>query len=811
MSRELSAEQLRRRAPLDHLPFTSTADAPELDEIIGQERATRAIEFGIDIPYYGYNMFAMGPVGTGKTSTITRFLQHKARTRAVPPDWGYVHNFADPDRPRALRLPPGGGARLRDLVNQLLEQMADALLKAFASDAYAERRHRIEREVEQQQHERLRELERTAREQGFGLLESDSGLIMTPVRDGEPLTPEQFMGLPDDEQHALTEKEAELQEALERTLRQVQEYAEDAQLRLAHVDMELAAATIEPLFTRLTGEYQDWPDISAYLQSVAENIATHTGELRKKSNDETDEENGDAYGVPKWLRPSVASFYDRYRLNVIVDNQGLAGAPVVLETNPTYSNLVGRVELRAELGTLVTDYRHIKAGALHKANGGYLVLDARILLEQPLAWEALKQALRNERVRIEEMSQQVGVLATTTLSPEPIPLQVKVVLIGDPQTYYLLYEMDEQFEKLFKVRADFAGEMVWNTDNERKIAQFIRARSVESGLPHFELGAVSRIVEYSGRLVEDQRKLTTQFALISDIVYEAAFWAQRRNEEASQVGLVTAGDVDRAIAERIYRSNLIEERLREMIADGTIMIDTTGAAVGQVNGLAVLELGDYAFGKPGRVTVRTHLGRAGVINIEREARLSGNLHDKGVLILGGFLGGRFAQERPLSLSATVAFEQSYDVVDGDSASSTELYALLSSLANLPIRQDTAVTGSVNQHGDVQAIGGATLKIEGFFDVCRVMPGGLTGTQGVIVPASNVPNLMLRADVVDAVAAGQFHIYPVRTVDEAVEILTGVPAGVRDASGTYPADSVNGRVDAALQRMAEHIRPFAPFA
>jgi predicted ATP-dependent protease len=810
MSRELNAEQLRRRAPLDHLPYTSTADAPELDEIIGQERATRAIEFGIDIPYYGYNMFAMGPVGTGKTSTITRFLQHKARTRAVPPDWGYVHNFSDPDRPRALRLPPGGGARLRDQVNQLLEQMADALLKAFASDVYAERRHRIEREVEQQQHERLRELERTAREQGFGLLESDNGLIMTPLHDGEPLTPEQFMGLPDDEQHALTEKEAELQEALERTLRQVQEFAEDAQLRLAHVDMELAAATIEPLFVRLVQEYQDWPDVTAYLQSAAENIATHTGELRKKSNDENGEENGDTYGVPKWLRPSVASFYDRYRLNVIVDNQGLAGAPVVLETNPTYSNLVGRVELRAELGTLVTDYRHIKAGALHKANGGYLVLDARILLEQPLAWEALKQALRNERVRIEEMSQQVGVLATTTLSPEPIPLQVKVVLIGDPQTYYLLYEMDEQFEKLFKVRADFAGEMVWNAENERKIAQFIRARSLESELPHFDLGAVSRVVEYSGRLVEDQRKLTTQFALISDIVYEAAFWAQRRNAQASQVALVTADDVERAIAERTYRSNLIEERLREMIADGTIMIDTTGAAVGQVNGLAVLELGDYAFGKPGRVTVRTHLGRAGVINIEREARLSGSLHDKGVLILGGFLGGRFAQARPLSLSATVAFEQSYDLVDGDSASSTELYALLSSLANLPIRQDTAVTGSVNQHGDIQAIGGATLKIEGFFDVCRVMPGGLTGTQGVIVPASNVPNLMLRADIVDAVAAGQFHIYPVRTVDEGIEILTGVPAGAPDASGTYPADSVNGRVDAALQRMADHLRPFIPF-
>ena len=808
MPRELTAEQLRRRAPLDHLPYTSTADAAELDEIIGQERATRAIEFGIEIPYFGYNIFAMGPVGTGKTSTITRFLQHKARTRPTPPDWGYVHNFGDPDRPRTLRLPPGGGARLRDQVNHLLEQMVDALLKAFASDTYAEHRRRIEREVEQQQHERLRDLERAAREQGFGLLESDSGLMVTPVHEGEPLTPEQFMALTDDEQRAITETEAALQEALERTLRQIEEFAEEAQLRLAHIDVELARATIEPLFARLAQEYQDWPDVTAYLQGVAENVATHTGELRKKSNDETEEDNGDTYGVPKWLRPSVTSFYDRYRLNVIVDNQGMTGAPVVLETNPTYSNLVGRVELRAELGTLVTDYRHIKAGALHKANGGYLVLDARVLLQQPLAWEALKQALRNERVRIEEMSQQVGVLATTTLSPEPIPLQVKVVLIGDPQTYYLLYELDEQFEKLFKVRADFAGDMNWTADNERKIAQFIRARSLESGLPDFDLGAVSRVVEYGGRLVEDQRKLTTQFALVSDIVYEAAFWAQRRRAgEVPGSMLVTAADVERAIAERIYRSNLIEERLRELIADGTIMIDTTGSDVGQVNGLAVLELGDYAFGKPGRVTARTYLGRAGVVNIEREARLSGSLHDKGMLILGGFLGGRFAQERPLSLSATIAFEQSYDLVDGDSASSTELYALLSSLAGLPIRQGIAVTGSVNQHGDIQAIGGATLKIEGFFDVCRILPAGLTGGQGVIVPASNVPNLMLRTDVVDAVAAGQFHIYPVRSVDEGIEILTGVPAGARGPDGRYPADSVNGRVDRALQRMAEQLRRF----
>ncbi|MCX7707415.1 MAG: Lon protease family protein, partial [Anaerolineae bacterium] len=502
------------------------------------------------------------------------------------------------------------------------------------------------------------------------------------------------------------------------------------------------------------------------------------------------------------VRPGAPSPLDRYRLNVIVDNSGLQGAPVVVETNPTYLNLIGRVEMRAELGTLITDYRYIKAGALHRANGGYLLLDARVLLRQPLAWEALKQALRNSRIRIEEMAQQLGVLATTSLNPEPIPLDVKVVLIGDPYTYYLLYAYDEQFEKLFKVRADFAQEMDWTAENEEKIVRFIRNRCQEFNLPHFDASAVAKVVEHSGRLVEDQRKLTTRFALVSDIIQEAAFWAGRAGH-----ALVTAEDVQRAIDERVYRSNQYEERLREAITDGIIMVDTTGATVGQVNGLSVISLGDYAFGRPSRITCRTFQGRAGVINIEREARLSGKIHDKGMLILSGFLGGRYAQDKPLSLSASIAFEQSYEGVEGDSASVAELCALLSSLSGLPLKQGIAVTGSVNQHGEVQAIGGATVKIEGFFDVCRAMPGGLTGDQGVIIPAANAATLMLREDVVEAVAAGRFHIWVVRHVDEAIELLTGVPAGERGPDGAYPPDSVNGRVDRQLRELAEKLQSF----
>ncbi len=799
---ELTAEQLRRRCDTTQFDFNSTAGAPDLTGIIGQERAARAIEFGIEIPYPGYNVYAMGPAGAGKTSFITHFLERKAATRAVPSDWGYAHNLVDGDQPRALRLPPGGGCRLRDQVDGLLAQVADALAKAFASDQYAEHRRALGRELDGQRTERFRELDAFVRAQGFSLVRTPMGLVVAPVKDGQPLTQEQFQALSAAEQEAFGERGQALQESLERTMRQIQELEAAAQARLNSLDQEIAAAAIRPFFEKLSEGYANWPDVIAYLTGMEAHIAARTDDFKTNPGEAAEEGDANAGRVPPWLRPQAGSPYDRYRLNVIVDNKDLQGAPVVLETNPTYINLIGRVEQRAEFGTLVTDYRLIKAGALHRANGGYLVLDARVLLRQPLAWEALKQALRHGRIRIEDPGQRLGVLATTTLTPEPIPLDVKVVLIGDPNTYYLLYAYDEQFEKLFKVRADFAVEMEWTPQNEAKIVQFIRSRCAEEGLPHFDISAVGKVIEYSGRLVEDQRKLTTRFAHVNDIVREAAFWAQHVGRD-----LVTAEDVARAIDERIYRSNQFEEWVREMITDGTIMVDTQGAVVGQVNGLAVLELGDYAFGRPSRITARTFQGRAGVINIEREVKLSGRIHDKGVLILSGFLGGRFAQDKPLSLSASIAFEQSYEGVDGDSASSTELYALLSSLSELSIKQAIAVTGSVNQRGEIQAIGGATTKIEGFFDVCRAMPGGLTGDQGIILPAANVPHLMLREDVVEAVAQGVFHIYPVRTVDEGIAILTGVPAGERDPAGAYPPDTVNGRVDRQLRELAEKLQRF----
>ena len=561
---ELTTDQLRRRYDSAQFAFATTAEAPGQETIIGQERATRAIEFGIEMPYPGYNVFATGPAGAGKSSILTRFLEARAATRDVPADWGYAQNFSDPDRPCALRLPPGGGVKLREQVNALLGQVADALDKMFASDQYAESRNALGRELDSQRNERFRELEAVVRQQGFVLARTPTGMMVSPARGGEPLTQEQFDALTESEREALSQRGTALQETLERTLRQVQELEEAAQGRLSSLHQAIAGAAIRPFFDRLAPEYADWPDVLAYLAGIQTHLAEHTDDFWAAATPTEGEEaeSQSTEPMPPWLRPQAASPFDRYRLNVIVDNSGRQGAPVIMETNPTYPNLIGRVEMRAEFGTLVTDFRHIKAGALHRANGGYLLLDARVLLRQPLGWEALKQALRSARVRIEDLTQQMGALAAATLAPEPIPLDVKVVLIGDPETYYALYAYDEQFEKLFKVRADFAAEMAWTSDNEERIIRFIRGRCEEYGLPHFDASGVAKVIEYSGRLVEDQRKLTTRFAHVADVIQEAAFWAGQAQRPGPTI--VIAADVQRAIDERVYRSNQYEERMREL-------------------------------------------------------------------------------------------------------------------------------------------------------------------------------------------------------------------------------------------------------
>ena len=800
--RELTAGQLRRACAPADLAFQSTDELEQLNEIIGQERATRAIEFGLDIPSYGYNIYALGPAGAGKTTTIAKYLERQAAGRPVPNDWGYVNNFQRPDEPLALRLPPGGGRTLRDRFDALLRVLEEQLPKAFESENYEQHRKDLVKELEQRRQNVSQNMEAFARVRGFTIIQTPMGLLFAPLIDGKAATGEQFQQLPIETQQAYESKEPELREEMEKTLREMKALGEEAANLLQNLDREIAAATIGPGFDQLQADYVEWDEVVEYLRAVREHISENVEGY--KSGASGDEEEGRS--PDSLLLGPPESLFEHYRINVVVDHSGDTGAPVVVETNPTYYNLIGRIEQEAQFGTLVTDYSLIKGGSLLRANGGYLVVDARAILRQPLAYEALKRSLRHQQVKIEELGAQFSMIATTSLSPEPIPLAVKVILIGDPYTYYLLYAYDDEFQKLFKVRADFASQMDWTAENMVKVARYIRTRCAEESLPPFDASGVAKVIEYSGRLVEDQRKLTTRFAHVADIVREAAYWAQAAaSSSPSEPLFVTGRDVQRAIDERRYRSSLVEERVREAIVNDTVMIDVAGAVIGQVNGLAVLALGDTMFGKPSRITAKTFLGQSGIINIEREAKLSGKIHDKGVLIISGYLGGMFAVDKPLSLAATITFEQSYDGVEGDSASSTEVYALLSSLARLPIKQGIAVTGSVNQHGEIQAIGGATAKIEGFFDVCKEK--GLTGEQGVIIPAANVATLMLREDVVEAVAAGQFHIYPVSAIDEGIAILTGAPAGQRGPDGRFPQGTVNRRVDDALRDLAMRLKNF----
>jgi len=794
---ELPPEKLRRTCDPGLFDFYSTAELPELDEIIGQKRATRAINFGIEIESYGYNIYASGPPGAGKTTTIQTYLQRKARTQPSPDDWCYVNDFADPYRPHAIRMPAGMACQLQHDVDELLDTLREALPRSFESDEYDEHRRRLQRELEQQRTSLLEELESQVTAKGFALVRSPMGLMLVPTKDDQAMTPEQYQELSPETRAALDEVRPALQAQVEKTLGQVQDLEREAKDRLRNLDQEVAAFTVEHLFAPLKAKHGDHPgcvEITEFLDTVREDIVENI-EMFKRALQASEEEKQPARPVRAGLISRYEDPFDRYRVNVMVDNRGLEGAPVVVEPNPTYHNLIGRIEQKAEFGALVTDFSMIKPGALHRANGGYLVVNARSILQQPFAWDSLKRALRTREIKIEEMREQVSMVATVGLAPEPVPLDVKVVLIGDPTTYYLLWATDAEFRKLFKVRAAFAVDMDWDEGSLQQYALFVHNRCHEENLKHFDNEAVAKVVEYGARLVEDQNKLTTRFAHIADLVREAHYWAAENGND-----LVCAADVQQAIDEKIFRSNQAEERTKEYIEKGTIMVDTGGAVVGQVNGLSVVTVGDYAFGKPSRITARTYKGSGGVVNIEREANLSGNIHDKGVLILTGYMGGKYAQAEALSLAASICFEQSYSGIEGDSASSTELYALLSSLSGIPLKQGIAVTGSVNQRGEVQAIGGVNEKIEGFYDVCCIK--GLTGEQGVLIPARNVQNLMLREDVVEAVREGKFHIWPVETIDQGITFLTGVEAGEPQEDGTYPEGTVNQIVAKRLAELAK---------
>lgn len=794
---ELSVEELRWTLDPDSLGFSSTDELQALDGVIGQERAVRAVSFGVDIEGQGYHVFALGPSGTGKATMVRKFLERQAPDRPVPDDWLYVNNFEDTDKPIALRMPAGKGCEFRQDMDRVVEELNTEIPRTFESEEYEREQQQIQEDLQKRRQALFEELEQEAQSRGFAILQGSGGVMMAPVIQGNVVTPEQFGQLSEEQRQRIESGRGELQDRLRDTMRQVQQLQREARDRVRNLDRQAMRNTVEHLIDELKARYAEFEQVTAFLDRASADLLDKVQAFKQQRQlEQMQQQNPMAAAMSAQQAPS----FDRYRANLVVDNCDTKGAPVIIEDNPTYYNLIGRVEHQVQLGALVTNFTMIRAGALQRANGGYLILDARDVLTSPFAWEALKRSLRSSQIKIEAMGEAYRAITTRTLEPEPIPLDVKVVLIGDSMLYYLLLNLDPDFRELFKVKADFAVQMDRDGDGVNEYAQFIATICHEENLRHFDASGVAKVVEHGARMVSHKDKLAVRFGDVVDLLRQSSYWAGKNGHD-----LVRAEDVQKAIEEEVYRSNQIEERMQEMIEEGTIFIDTEGVVDGQVNGISILSLGDYTFGKPSRITARTYVGSAGVVNIDRETELGGRIHNKGVLILSGYLGGRYAIDVPLALSASLTFEQLYEEVEGDSASSAELYALLSSLSSYPINQELAVTGSVNQRGQVQAIGGVNQKIEGYYLTCKLK--GLTGNQGVVIPAANVKHLMLREEVVDAVREGRFHIYAVSTIDEGIEILTGKEAGRAQEDGTYPEGTVNWAVHNRLRELAEKVKGF----
>jgi lon-related putative ATP-dependent protease len=792
MGNELPAERLRKVCDASFMRCETTQGLAPLREIIGQERAVRALKFGIGIRERGFNIYVAGYPGTGRTTAVKNFVDEIARVEPVPPDWCYVNNFSNPYEPKAMKLPPGKGKEFRGDVKNLIESVRTALPKAFESEDYTAKQEATIRGLESQRKELIDQLNAKAQQEGFVIQSTPIGLLLIPVIKGKPISEEELLTLPQKAKDMIQEKRERLESDLRSTTRQFSDMERKIHEELKKLNRDVALYAIGHLVDDLTEKYKDQPEVTAYLQDVQNDILDNLSQFIKRGEPQQQA----PIPVP-WMRETP---FRKYEINVIVDNSDAKGAPVRMEFNPTYQNLFGRTEKEAQFGALVTDFTMIRGGALHKANFGYLIVPVVELLRNPFSYDGLKRALRDRHIVIEELEERYGFISTKSLKPQPIPLSVKVILIGDPYLYQQLFILDMEFTELFKVKAEFDTTMDRTEENTQQYAAFVCTLCQKENLRHLDGSGLAKVVEYSSRLAEDQQKLSTRFAEVADIVREANFYAMQEKSE-----VVAGNHVKKAIEEKIYRSKLIQEKIQEMIERGILLIDTEAENVGQVNGLSVISLGDFEFGTPSRVTASVGLGREGVIDIEREAKMGGPIHTKGVLILSGYLNEKYAQDKPLSLSARLVFEQNYEGVEGDSASSTELYAILSALSGLPIKQSLAVTGSVNQKGEVQAIGGINEKIEGFFEVCKAK--GFTGKQGVMMPESNVQNLMLKEEIVDAVKQGKFHIYPVKTVDEGIEVLTGVKAGKRREDGTFEDGTVNYVANKHLKEMAEKLREF----
>ncbi len=786
MDFRLKPEELSSICNLKDLHFENTSQLKPLHGIIGQKRGAEALSFGLKMKKKGYNIYVTGIGGTGRSTFTNSIAKEFANKQPVPSDWIYVYNFKKKESPKALSLAPGRGKEFKEEIEGTIENLKKLIPESFKGMEYESRRNEIYRIANQKKTEILKHLNEKSNEYGFVYSPTEQGLLSIALKDGRPMNEEEYQNLNIEEREEMMAKYNELHLVTFDDFNELREVDEDLVQSFKELDKKIASDLVHFDINKIKEKFNGSEKISEYLRDLEEDILENIDKFKKTPPIK----NFTIFDLPPDME---GNFFLRYKVNLFIDNSGLQHAPIINESNPIYYNLMGSIEYKSQMGVLATDFTQIKPGSLHLANGGYLIFQMKEILTNPISWEMLKRALKTNEINIENQNKLMGLAITSSLKPEPIPLDVKVIIIGDEYTYSILYEYDDDFKKLFKVMADFDVEMSKNEDNIKLMAKFIASHCEENDLRHFNKNAVGRIVEYSTRLAEHQDKMSTQFNKIVEIIYEADLWAEEDGAD-----IVSDKHIQKAIEEKIKRSNKYEEKLNEMFEEGTILMDLEGEKIGQINGLAVMGTGEYSFGKPSRITASVYSGKDGVINIEREANQSGRIHDKGVLILSGYLGHNYATTKPLGITIGIGFEQNYSIIDGDSASSTELYAILSSMAKVPVKQYIAVTGSVNQKGEIQPIGGVNEKIEGFYEVCKQR--GLTGLQGVMIPKKNIKNLVLKDEVVKAVSEGKFHIYAIECIDEGIKILTGYEAGAMDEFGEYPEGTLNYLIMKNLETM-----------
>jgi lon-related putative ATP-dependent protease len=791
MLKKVTKKEMYNCCRPSQLPFKTTSDIEPLSETIGQKRALSALDFGLGIDSHGFNIYILGESGTGKLTTIKTILDEKSKKEPVPNDWCYVFNFKNADVPQALSFPPGTGLTFQKAMDEFISSLRQEIPKIFESKEYEKQRTKILEDFQKKQKQYFTDLEKSAKEKDFTLRKTVSGLMLVPIKKtGETLSEEEYDNLDPDVKQKIETIGKELQERLDDVIRKVREEEKKIKDIMTQLEREAALSSVDHGINEIKNKFQGHTEVLNYLDEVKENILEHLDDFKPQEEQ--------APALPFIKQPKSEPSFNRYSVNVFVNNRDLKGAPVVIESNPTYFNIFGRVEHKLQYGFAMTDFTMIKAGSLQMANGGYLVVDALELLKNMFAYDALKRTIKDKEIKIEDVWEQYRSISTVTLRPQPIPFNVKIILVGNPRLYYLLYNLDEEYRELFKIKADYDNRMDRTPENMLKYASFIRTKCDERGLQPFSRDAVARVIEYGSRLAEHQEKLSAKFSEVADILREADYWS-RYNKNA----VVTADDVEKAMGEREYRCNKVEKKILEATKEGTILIDTERSVTGQVNGLSVIDLGDYRFGVPSRITAKSYAGRAGIVNIERETKMSGKIHEKAILILTAYLGGKYAINQSLSLTASLTFEQLYGGVEGDSATCAEVYALLSSISGVPLKQSYAITGSMNQHGEVQPIGGVSEKIEGFFEVCKL--SGLNGQHGVIIPKKNLIHLMLKSEVVEAVINRKFHIYSIDNVEDSIELLTGMKPGKIKSDGTYPKGTFNFLVAERLKKLSEALK------